>query len=62
MNAPSLSELNKTCNMDPNVITRYYKLKLIKDFMNIRYQNPKMKIRDSKSTRHVNFYNTETKK
>ena len=43
MNAPSLSEINKTCNMDPNLITRYYKLKLMNDFMNIKYQNPKMK-------------------
>ena len=43
MNAPSLSEINKTANMDPNLITRQYKLKLMNDFMNIKYQNPKMK-------------------
>ena len=29
--------------MDPNLITRYYKLKLMNDFMNIKYQNPEMK-------------------
>ena len=29
--------------MDPNLITRHYKLKLINDFINIRYQNPKLK-------------------
>ena len=29
--------------MDPNLITRHYKLKLMNDFMNIKYQNPKMK-------------------
>ena len=29
--------------MEPNLITRYYKLKLMKDFMHVRYQNPKMK-------------------
>ena len=43
MNAHSLTEINKTCNMDANLITRYYKLKLMNDFMNIKYQNPKMK-------------------
>ena len=43
MNTPSLVEKNKTANMDPNLLTRHYKLKLMNDFMNIRYQNPKMK-------------------
>ena len=43
MNAPSLSEINKTSSMDHNLITRYYKLKLMNDFMNIKYQNPKLK-------------------
>ena len=43
MNTPSLAEINKTANMDPNLLTRHYKLKLMIDFMNIRYQNPKMK-------------------
>ena len=43
MNTPSLSEIIKTANMDPNLITRHYKLKLMNDFMNIKYQNPKMK-------------------
>ena len=28
--------------MDPNILTKYYKLKLMNDFMNIKYQNPKM--------------------
>ena len=28
--------------MDPNTLTKYYKLKLMNDFMNIKYQNPKM--------------------
>ena len=39
---PSLNEINKTASMDPNMITRHYKLKLMKDFMHIKYQNPKM--------------------
>ena len=43
MNTPSLTEINKTANMDPNLLTRHYKLKLMNDFMNIKYQNPKMK-------------------
>ena len=41
-NTPSLSEINKNSTMDPNMLTKYYKLKLMNDFMNIKYQNPKM--------------------
>ena len=43
MNTPSLNEINRTVNMDPNLITKHYKLKLMNDFLNIKYQNPKMK-------------------
>ena len=43
MNTPSLSEIKKTANMDPNLITKQYKLKLMNDFMNIKYLNPKLK-------------------
>ena len=43
MNIPSLNEINKTANMDPNLITKHYKLKLMNDFMNVKYQNPKLK-------------------
>ena len=42
-NTPSLNEINKTANMDPNLLTRHYKLKLMNDFMHLKYQNPKMK-------------------
>ena len=42
MNTPSLSEINKTANMNPNLLTRHYKLKLMNDFMHIKYQNPKL--------------------
>ena len=42
-NIPSLNEINKTANMDPNLLTRHYKLKLMNDFMYVKYQNPKMK-------------------
>ena len=42
MNTPSLNEINKNSTMDPNMLTKYYKLKLMNDFMNIKYHNPKM--------------------
>ena len=42
-NTPSLNETNKTANMDPNLLTRHYKLKLMNDFKHNKYQNPKMK-------------------
>ena len=42
-NTPSLNEINKTADMNPNLLTRLYKLKLMNDFMHIKYQNPKMK-------------------
>ena len=42
MNTPSLNGINKNSAMDPNMLTKYYKLKLMNDFMNIKYQNPKM--------------------
>ena len=41
-NTPSLNEINKNSTMDPNMLTKYYKLKLMNDFMNIKYQNPKL--------------------
>ena len=41
-NTPSLNEINKNSTMDPNMLTKYYKLKLMNDFMNIKCQNPKM--------------------
>ena len=43
MNTPSLNEINKTANMDVNSITKHYHLKLMNDFMNIKYLNPKLK-------------------
>ena len=52
-NTPSLNEINRTANMDPNLLTRHYKLKLMDDFMNIKYQNPNMK--QSEITDHLNM-------
>ena len=43
MNTPSLNEIKKTANMDPNLITKHYKLKLMNDFMKLKYLNPKLK-------------------
>ena len=40
---PSLNEINKNSTMDPNMLTKYYKLKLMNDFMYMKYQNPKLK-------------------
>ena len=42
-NIPSLNEINRTANMDPNLLTRHYKLKIVNDFMYMKYQNPKLK-------------------
>ena len=42
MVAPSLNEINNNSTMYPNMLTKYYKLQLMNDFMNIKYQNPKM--------------------
>ena len=41
-NTPSLNEININSAMDPNMLTKYYRLKLMNDFMNIKYLNPKM--------------------
>ena len=37
-----LEEINQTANMDPNLLTKHYKLKLMNDFMNAKYQSPKV--------------------
>ena len=52
-NTPSLNEINKTANMNPNLSTRRYKLNLMNDFMYIKYQNPKMK--QSEITNQLNL-------
>ena len=40
--SPSLNEINKNSTMDPNMLTKYYKLNLMNDFMNLKYKNSKM--------------------
>ena len=52
-NTPSLNEINKTANMDPNLLTRHYKLKLMNDFMHIKYQIPRM--RQSEKPNHLDM-------
>ena len=62
-NTPSLNEINKNSSMNPNMLTKYYKLKIMNDFMNIKYQNSKNDtIRDIISIKHVLFNYTKIKK
>ena len=39
----SLQQLQKTSNLDANLISRQYKLNLLVDFMRMKYENPKLK-------------------
>ena len=39
----SLQQIQKTSNLDANLISRQYKLNLMADFMRVKYENPKMK-------------------
>ena len=39
----SLNKIQKTSNLDANLISRQYKLNLMADFMRLKYENPKMK-------------------
>ena len=54
-NTPSLNEMNKNSTMDPNMLTKYYKLKLMNDFMNIKYQDPKMTQSEISSQINMSF-------
>ena len=42
-NSFSLQQIQKTSNLDANLISRHYKLNLMADFMRVKYENPKMK-------------------
>ena len=42
-NTPSLNEINKFANMDPNILIKHYILKHMNDFMNLKYQYPRTK-------------------
>ena len=39
----SLQQIQKTSNLDANLISRQYKLNFMADFMKLKYENPKMK-------------------
>ena len=43
MSTLSLQQIQKTSNLDANLISRQYKLNLMADFMRLKYENPKMK-------------------
>ena len=42
-NSFSLQQIQKTSNLDANLISRQYKLNLMADFMKVEYENPTMK-------------------
>ena len=42
-NTFSLQQIQKTSNLDANLIFRQYTLNLMADFMKIKYENPRMK-------------------
>ena len=42
-NSFSLQQIQKTSNLDANLISRQFKLNLIADLMRLKYENPKMK-------------------
>ena len=42
-NSFSLQQIQKTSNLDANLISRQYKLNLMADFMRVKYENPRMK-------------------
>ena len=42
-NSFSLKQIQKTSNLDANLISRQYKLNLMADFMRGKYENPRMK-------------------
>ena len=42
-NSFTLQQIQKTSNLDANLISRHYKLNLMADFMRVKDENPKMK-------------------
>ena len=42
-NSFSLQQIQKTSNLDANLISRQYKLNLMADFMKVKYESPKLK-------------------
>ena len=42
-NSFSLQQIQKTSNLDANLISRQYKLNLMADFMKVKYENPRLR-------------------
>ena len=42
-NSLSLQQIQKTSNLDANLISRHYNINLMADFMIVKYENPRMK-------------------
>ena len=42
-NTFSLQQIQKTSNLDANLLCRQYKLNLMADFKKVKYENPRMK-------------------
>ena len=42
-NSFSLQQIQKTSNLDANLISRQYKLNLMADLLSVKYENPEMK-------------------
>ena len=42
-NSFSLQQIQKTSNLDANLISRQYKQNLMADFMKLKYENPRMR-------------------
>ena len=42
-NSFSLQQIQKTSNLDANLISRQYQLNLMADYMRVKYENPEMK-------------------
>ena len=56
-NSFSLQQTSRTGNLDPNLISRQYKLDLLSKFVCIKFEYPKMK--QSETANHVG-YSTST--
>ena len=39
----SIQQIQKTSNLDANLISRQFKLNLMADFMKLKYENPRMR-------------------
>ena len=42
-NSFSLQQIQKTSNLDGNLISRQYKLNVMADFMKVKYENPRLR-------------------